>query len=86
MSAQTEWKQKCRMWVAGRLTDKAALDAASTYLHESANWTEVRDFLILMAFDKRGCLNWFAEQDFPDFSEAVKQGWGWPQELEDVLA
>lgn len=85
MSAHSEWKNKCRQWVQGRVSDETMLSATANYLHESANWIEIRDFLIRMAMSKQQILDWFSKEDFPDFREAVNEGWGWPAEMEDAL-
>lgn len=86
MSAHSEWKRVVKEWRSGRINDEPALRATATYLHESANWIEVRDFLINMAWTKKQILDWFGDQDFPDFEQAVEDGWGWPEEMEEDFA
>ena len=81
MSAYAEWKQRCRRWTEGQTGDETCLKYTALYLHESANWVEIRDWLIEMGMTKQQCLDWFSEQDFPDFREAVEDGWGWPKEF-----
>ena len=83
MSAYNQWKKDCRNWTSGHSSDNTVLRKTAAYLHESANWIEVRDFLISMGMTRQQCLNWFSEQDFSDFAEAVDEGWGWP-ETEDA--
>jgi hypothetical protein len=84
MTAHREWRDQVLKWRNGHTGDPTILKATATYLEVSANWVEIRDFLITMAMSKRQILDWFAAQDFPDFRDAVEEGWGWPKELEDA--
>lgn len=65
----------------GEATNVALLGACSRYLERTADWMEVRDVLREdLKMDLQACLDWFSEQDFPDFAEAVEEGWGWNAE------
>jgi hypothetical protein len=81
MSEEQNWKRRCADWRDGTGSDQTALAATADYLSATADWIAVRDFLLSMAMSERQILNWFAEQDFPDFAEAVEQGWGWPEDF-----
>jgi hypothetical protein len=84
MSAHDKWKRQCRNWLNGQGGDETILKHTAAYLAETADWIEVRNFLITMAMTKQQCLEWFADQDFGDFAEAIDDGWGWPKELEEL--
>lgn len=83
MSAYYTWRKRVNIWREGHSGDEGVLRATATYLHESADWITVRDFLITMAMTKHQILGWFRKNDFPDFEKAVSEGWGWPCEMED---
>lgn len=84
MSAHSEWKAAASRWRGGHGSDETVLRQTANYLHESANWVEIRDFLLSMAWSKQQILDWFSDQDFPDFREAVEEGWGWPDDMDDA--
>jgi hypothetical protein len=83
MSAHEVWKRRKYVWRSGQGSDETVLAGAAAYLSETADWIGVRDWLIEMAFSKRQILDWFSENDFPDFQKAVNDGWGWPEEWDD---
>ena len=57
----------------------AYLAALSTYLERTADWPVVRDAMLDdLKMSQKAILDWFGAQDFPDFAEAVEEGWGWP--------
>jgi hypothetical protein len=84
LSAHAAWRKAKMAWRKGETGDHTILNAASVYLQETADWPSVRDFFISMSWTKDQVLDWFADEDFPDFSEAVEEGWGWP-EFEDLV-
>ncbi len=84
MTAHELWRSRTAKWYEGHTGDPAILKATAEYLEASADWIAVRNFLISMAMSKRRVLDWFSEQDFPDFAQAVEEGWGWPAELEEA--
>lgn len=59
----------------------ALLAVLSTYLERTADWPVVRDVMLDdLKMSHKAILDWFAAQDFPDFQEAVEEGWGWPSD------
>lgn len=85
MSAHAAWRKAKMSWRKGETGDHTVLKAASLYLQASADWISVRDFLITMAMSNEEILSWFADEDFPDFQEAVDDGWGWPEPADDQV-
>jgi hypothetical protein len=83
MNAHVKFKADCRQWRGGRISDRIVLRNLGQYLHATGDWIAVRDFLIEMAMSSKAILDWFAEQDFPDFRQAVEEGWGWPEDYEE---
>ena len=54
------------------------LAEAARYLEATADWPYIRDVMkdeLCWPIEK--ALEWFGEQDFGDFAEAVSEGWGW---------
>lgn len=67
-----------KLFLNGTTTSTVLLSACSVYLAASGDWQEVRDVLRDdLKMDQKACLEWFSFQDFPDFREAVDEGWGW---------
>ena len=54
------------------------LEAAAVYLERTADWPAIRDVMRDdLCWSKEMAIAWFSEQDFPDFQEALNEGWGW---------
>lgn len=54
------------------------LKAAAAYLDRTADWPAIRDVMQDdLCWTKEMAAAWFSEQDFPDFQEALDEGWGW---------
>lgn len=78
MSAHQSYRDAQRAFIAGQSTSAGLLAASSRYLQASADWPEVRDVLHEhLGMELQAQLEWFGQQDFPDFAEAVDEGWGW---------
>jgi hypothetical protein len=85
MTAHSAWRKAKNSWRRGEIADHTMLSAASLYLQESADWIDIRDFFISMSWTKDEALDWFSDEDFPDFADAVEEGWGWPALKNPVL-
>ena len=83
MSVQEDFRKQCSQWRAGRTTDETILRQSGNYLHASADWIGVRDWLITMGLSNREIVRFFSQQDFPDFQQAIDDGWGWPEDHPD---
>lgn len=82
MIERKKWKSNQHSWLRGQGSDETVLKSTTKYLRVSGDWADVKKWLIRMGFSKRQALTWFAENDFTEFSAAVKESW--PAELEDV--
>ncbi len=79
MSASRRWMLAVRDFHDQTDPDPTALlQEAARYLEATADWTSIRDVMqgdLCWPLEK--ALEWFGEQDFGDFREAVNEGWGW---------
>lgn len=78
MSEATVLLRRARVAYSNGGSSNALLAALSTYLERTADWLLVRDVLLDdLDMSQQAILDWFGAQDFPDFAEAVEEGWGW---------
>lgn len=80
MSTYSVYRQSVFDYRDGAVTSVQLLGALSRYLADSADFPAIAEVLKDdLGYDLDRALAWFGEQDFPDFAEAVGEGWGWPE-------